>query len=267
MSNNAFVNYFRENKSLSIVLLVEIILLVGLAIALPLTANNPKPQTATLTIGERESCGKTYDTAIYKEFNDRIYYYPSLNEGDDDYTTYLSMVFEELEKNYPDPNVRIIIDDIQDSIDEKVIRGYQIIDGIVIEDTFFAVFANENGLVEEFPTSFINPESIDVDGLLKNEEVENTIYPKMVDLVKDLDEKEVRSCFYTLYYTDDRNGVIDRPPSGFYYLYRFIYKKEGGSASSNYPQGIIYIDGKTGETLDGPYIDNGIRILNAAHKE
>lgn len=248
MVNKVSTNIVKENITLFLVLILELVVIICLTIALLITCRLEVPANdvyvGTTTV-ERKSCS----SREYKAFNDRVFYYADSAGNVDE--SILPIFSDSLTTNYPDPDIKVLITNTPMGLDdETIIRGYQITDGVVLEDTFFAITVKGVDYLDEFPL-LTNPGWLKLDGLMEKSEAEDIAYSAIEMKVRQ-DNAEIKgTCSYELFFTNRGNGVIGKPASSFYYEFDF-------SEKNSFPKGYVYMDGKTGEILES-FIDSGIR--------
>lgn len=249
MINKISVNIVRENKILSTILALELAAVICLTIAL-LIIHRPETPADGGHVGTVATESRSCSPSEYRTFDERVFYYPDLGEVGE---SILSTFSDSLTTNYPDPDIKVLITNTPTGPDDEItIRGYQVVDGIILEDTFFAISIKGSEYLSEFPL-LINPGQIKPDGLIEESEAKNIAYSAIETETKRDNMKIEGTCSYELYFTNSNNGVISRPPSGYYYEFTFYLDKK-----RSFPRGHVFMDGKTGEVLD-LFIDSGIR--------
>ncbi|MBR3176119.1 hypothetical protein IKF26_01850 [Candidatus Saccharibacteria bacterium] len=249
MVNKFSLNFIKENKVLFLVFLFELVMIICLTIVL-LVKCHSETSISSSNVTNTTTKHKPCTTEEYKAFDDRVFYHRDLKEINEDF---LSMFSDGLTTEYPDSNIKVLIESMSEwPGGSALVMGHQIVNGVVLENTFFAIDAEESDNFTNLPL-FINPDQIKLDGLMKENEAENIAYSAIEAVAKQNNKGVKGACSYTLFYTDRDNGVINKPASNFHYHYEFNFSNE-----SNYPKGFVYVDGKTGEVLDS-FIDTGIR--------
>lgn len=113
----------------------------------------------------------------YKKFGDNLYYTDELieNKGEDRDTVlnYCQIISDYMKENF---NCDIYINHFNKDVDEIYFYGYQIIDEVIIVDTFFTIIIQDN-MVSEFYSSNVNgyyfadKSTIDTNGMLSVENI------------------------------------------------------------------------------------------------
>jgi hypothetical protein len=249
MVNKTSANIVKENIITLLLLILELVVIICLTITL-LIIRRPETPVNDDFVGTMTAESKMCNSKKYKAFDDRVFYYSDSNEVD---VSLLSVVSDNLVTNYSDPDIKVLITDTPVlSDDVTVVRGYQVVNSVILENTFFAIDVKGSELLGEFPP-LINPGQIKLDGLMEESEAEDTAY-SVIKTEANQDNIEVEgACSYELFFTNSDNGVISKPSSNYYYEFTFNLSKE-----SSFPKGFVFMDGKTGEILES-FIDSGIR--------
>lgn len=202
-----------------LILCFEVLMIIGLVIAL-IGLNGTRNQSNGLgDETKQETTEIGCEGPDYKKYNDRVFYGDWLGEAKN--SGYFDIITSAIEAVRSDPEVKVVIDDVQGSSDDVVIKGYQIVDGVLLADTWFAVSADVEEAASSFDSLFVSPDMVSKDGLINADVAVDTARFALEgeaennrQAAKYLSEE----CSYTLEYSYEASLENE---SGYYFDVRF----------------------------------------------